>query len=205
MWSLDGMDADRLSVCAVVDKKSHAKFLCYTHRKNGLFSICLTDVAEVWSVEYNEATLNQFKQRFALKSTDDYLLKLRSACGRGDVSVELHESMAELQMGDGPGDRTVTLSKLKCPEATEELRELLFRMADSLTQLDNTPLPVSPVKNPHTYSTTFCAPEYEPRQQQNSSLSVTLKRRPPGTSLINPGTKKKLSATGVAFEDAEED
>ncbi|XP_040010382.1 protein PAXX isoform X2 [Xiphias gladius] len=186
--------------CTVLDKKSQSKFICYTHRKNGIFCICLTDASDVWSTEYTEDTLNQFRQRFALKSTEDYVLKLRLACGSGDGSVVVTDTGAELHVGSSPGDLSVTLSRLEGPEATEELKELLFRMADSLTQLDIRPLPVSPVKNHPRHPT-----EFEPRQQQNCAPSVTVKRRLPGASLINPGTKKKLQATGVAFDDADED
>lgn len=60
---------------------------------------------------------------------------LRSSCSSGDVSVVLLDGSAELRVG--PGDLSVTLSKLEGPQATEELRELLFRMADSLTRFDS--------------------------------------------------------------------
>ncbi|XP_040897396.1 protein PAXX isoform X2 [Toxotes jaculatrix] len=194
------MDVNQTSYCTVLDKKSQSKFICYTRRKNGVFSISLTDATDVWSTEYTEDTLSQFRQKFALKSTEDYILKLRSACDRGDVSVMVHDTRAEFQVGSSPGDLHVTLSRLEGPQATEELKELLFRMADSLCLPDVTPLPVSPVKNHQKRLTDF-----EPRQQLNSAPSVTVKRRLPGASLINPGTKKKLQATGVAFDDADED
>ncbi|CAK6978540.1 protein PAXX [Scomber scombrus] len=192
------MDVSQTSYCTVLDKNSQCQFICYTCRKNGAFNICLTDAADVWSMEYTEDQLKQFRQKFALKSTEDYTLKLRSACGSGDVSVVMHESSAELHVGSGPAALSVTLLRLDGPQATEELKELLFRMADSLAQLDSecgSPS-VSPVKNHQRRATGF-----EPRQHQNCAPSVTVKKRLPGVSLINPGTKKKRQATGVAFDD----
>lgn len=64
-------------------------------------------------------------------------LLFRSACGSGDVSVVVHDSRAELQVGSSPNDLRVTMSRLKCPQAAEELREILFKMADHLSQLDS--------------------------------------------------------------------
>ncbi|XP_019957901.2 protein PAXX isoform X1 [Paralichthys olivaceus] len=190
------------SYCTVLDGKSQAKHLCYTHRRNGLFHICLTDAADVWSTEYAEDTMNEFRQKFALKSTEDFIHKLRSACVSGNASVVIHDTRAELQVSSRSGDLSVSLSRLQGPQATEELKELLFRMADSLTQLDSKVRPpsLSPVKNHQRNHTGF-----EPRQQQNCGPSVAVKRRDPGASLINPGTKKKMQATGVAFDEADDD
>ncbi|XP_075934295.1 protein PAXX isoform X1 [Anarhichas minor] len=157
---------------------------------------CLTsDAAAVWSAEYTEDALTQFRQRFAVRSTEDYILKLRSACGRGDVSVVVHDSSAELHVSSGPADQSVTLSRLEGPQATTELKELLFRMADRLTQPDS----VSPVKTHQRWPAEFQL------QQQNCAPPMAMKKRLPGASLINPGTKRKQQATGVAFDDVEED
>ncbi|GAA6234175.1 protein PAXX [Lates japonicus] len=194
------MDLNLTSYCTVLDKKSQSKFLCYTQQKNGVFCVSLTDAADVWSTDYTEDTLNQFRQRFALKSTEDYILKLRLGCGSGDVSAVVHDTGAELQVGSSPDDMSVNLVRLEGSKATEELKELLFRMADSLNQIDIRPPPISPVKNHQRRPT-----EFGPWQQQSCAPLMTVKRRLPGTSLINPGTKKKLQATGVAFDDAEED
>ncbi|XP_037634292.1 protein PAXX [Sebastes umbrosus] len=135
--------------------------------------------------------------------------KLRSACGSGDVSVVVHDTSAELHLSSSPGDPSVTLSRLEGPQATKEVKELLFRMADSLTQPDSGSPSVSPVKNhqrrPTAYRDDIFSSEFEPQQQQNGAPSVTTKKRLPGASLINPGTKKKRQATGVAFDDVDED
>ncbi|XP_026199505.1 protein PAXX [Anabas testudineus] len=194
------MDLNQTSYYTVLDQKSRSKFLCYTRRKNGVFCICLTDAADVWSTGDAEDTLNQSRQSCSLTSTEDYILKFRSACGSGNVSVVVQDSSAELQVGSGSGVLRVTLTRIEGPQATEELKELLFRMADSLTHLDSRSPSVSPLKN-HQRGPA----EFEPRQKQNCAPSVTVKRRLPGASLINPGTKKKLQASGVAFDDVDED
>ncbi|XP_051278356.1 protein PAXX isoform X2 [Dicentrarchus labrax] len=152
------MDVNQTSYCTVLDKKSQSKFICYTRRKNGTFSVCLTDAAAVWSTEYTEDALNQLRQMFALKSTEDYILKLRSACGSGDLSVVVHDTSAELHVGSGPGDLSVSLSRLEGLRATAELKELLFRMADSLAQPDSkcgSPS-ISPVKNHQRWPSGSC-------------------------------------------------
>lgn len=44
--------------------------------------------------------------------------------------------------------------------------------------------------SPQSHATVVVFSEFEPRRQQNSGPSVTVKKRHPGDSLINPGTKK---------------
>ncbi|XP_063752507.1 protein PAXX isoform X2 [Eleginops maclovinus] len=179
--------------CVVLDKKNLSKFICYSHRKNGMLNICLTDATDVWSTEVTEDTFQQSigesgGQRFALESAEDYILNLRSACGRGGVSVVLHDSSAEVCVSLAAGDLSVALHRLEGPRATEEVKELLFRMADSKCG----PPSVSPVKHE----------QMRPAEcQQSAASAVTMKKRLPGASLINPGTKRKRQATGVAFDE----
>ncbi|CAJ1068678.1 protein PAXX isoform X1 [Xyrichtys novacula] len=195
------MDGKQTSYCIVVDKKSQNKFICYTRRKNGMFDISLTDAVNVWSSDFTSDTLEQFINKFSLKSTDDFFPKIRSGCSRGDVSVVVHDSTADLCMGSGLADLRVTLNSLEGTQAKDELKELLFKMADNLIQTDSECVSpsISPVKNIQRKHTGF-----EPRQQNGASSGI-LKKRVPGASLINPGAKKKMKATGVAFDDADED
>ncbi|TNM90290.1 hypothetical protein fugu_004524 [Takifugu bimaculatus] len=174
------MDLIHTFYCTFLDKNSQSKFLCYTRRTKGTFNICLTDVSNVWSADCTEDTVDPSKRTFALGPTEKNLQKLRSACLRGDVSVVVGDTSAELCGGSSPGDPRLKLSRLEPPQAGEELKELLFTMADRLSQAE------------------------ESGAEQNSAPTLTPKKRPARTSLINPGTKKKVEAAGVTFDDAED-
>ena len=50
------------------------------------------------------------------------------------MSVDVQDTSAELHVSSSPADLSVTLSRLDGPQATQELKELLFTMADRLTQ-----------------------------------------------------------------------
>lgn len=50
------------------------------------------------------------------------------------MCVVVEDSGAVLHVGSGPGELSMSLSRLQGPEAAAQLKELLFRMADSLAQ-----------------------------------------------------------------------
>ncbi|XP_067087442.1 protein PAXX isoform X2 [Osmerus mordax] len=161
------MDGSHALYCTVLDKNDKSKLLCYTCKKSGVLNIGLTNASEVWSTDFTEETLTTL------------------------------DTCAVLHVGSSPGDLSVDLTRLGEPDAKEELRKLLFRMGDSLTQLNSSGSPsVSPLKSTHKRNT-----EFEPRRHQQSGPSVTKKKRLPGDSLINPGSRRKRPATGVAFDD----
>ncbi|XP_023199306.1 protein PAXX isoform X1 [Xiphophorus maculatus] len=203
------MQRDSNWFCTVVDMKSQTRYVCYSRRKEGggggrrlcvnvSMSCSVTDAAAVWSADCSEDVLKPQGHRPALKSTEDDILRFRTSCLSGDVRVVVQHSRAALHVGSGPAALSVTLTRMEAPQATEELKELLFTMADTLAQLDSGSSAVNPFK-----SLQRCPADLKPRQQQNGAASVT-KRRLPGASLINPGTKKKVQATGVAFDDEDE-
>ncbi|KAJ8379681.1 hypothetical protein SKAU_G00004590 [Synaphobranchus kaupii] len=183
--------------CNLVNKSDNSKYVCYAYTKTGTFIIGLTNASEVWSKDFTKETLAEHGKSVALKSAEDYISKIRSACGNGSASVTVQEDGAVLQLGASPGSASVTLPRLSDPEDRAELRDLLFRMADCLTHTDvaGGPSSFSPGKSQFKRNTGF-----EPRRQQTGP-TVVVKKRLPGDSLINPGSRKKRPATGVAFDD----
>ncbi|XP_014875886.1 protein PAXX isoform X2 [Poecilia latipinna] len=179
------MERHRNWFCTVVDMKSQDRYVCFTRRKGGGGGLCVyvTDAAAVWSADCSED-----------------VLKPQDVEPHGDVRVVVQHTRAVLHVGSGSGPAafSVTLTRMEAPQATEALKELLFTMADALTQLDSGSSAVSPLK-----SLQRCPADLKPRQQQQQNGAAT-KRRLPGASLINPGTKKKVQATGVAFDDEDE-
>lgn len=61
----------------------------------------------------------------------------RCACKAGRAFVKLQEDSAVLHLGAEPTDLSLSLSKLKDSEGRTEVKELLFKMADSLQHLES--------------------------------------------------------------------
>ncbi|KAF5901032.1 protein PAXX, partial [Clarias magur] len=108
-----------------------------------------------------------------------------NACRSGSAFVSVQEDNTVLHLSSEPSDLNVSLSKLTDHEGRTELKDLLFKMADSLMQQDNTgSTSSSPFKTQQKRSTGF-----EPRRQPTGP-TMAAKKRLPGDSLINPGTKR---------------
>ncbi|XP_037387725.1 protein PAXX [Pygocentrus nattereri] len=187
-------------LCTLIDKNDQSRYVCFAQKKAGGTSIGLSNGLDVWNADLSEESLSQLKKKFSLKSTEDYALKLKGACRSGSAFVSMQEDGAVLHLGSEPADLSLSLSKLADYEGRIELKDLLFKMADSLTQEDNTGATSlsSPFKNPQKKSTGF-----EPRNQSNGP-AIAVRKRLPGDSLINPGTRRKRPATGVDFDDGDD-
>uniref|UniRef100_A0A8C2GUL1 Protein PAXX n=2 Tax=Cyprinus carpio TaxID=7962 RepID=A0A8C2GUL1_CYPCA len=172
-------------LCTLLDKNDQSKYVFFTQKRSaGDINIGFTNGEDVWKTHLSEEILSQLFKTFSLKSTEDYTFKLKCACKAGRAFVKLQEDSAVLHLGSEPKDLSLSLSKLKDSEGRTEVKELLFKMADSLQQLESQ--------------------EFEPRKQHKGPV-VAVKKRLPGDSLINPGTKRKKPATGVAFDDEDDD
>ncbi|KAJ0068135.1 hypothetical protein NL108_016841 [Boleophthalmus pectinirostris] len=182
---------------SVSDQSSGFRFVfCCTRNKHGDFRISVTDAADVWAADFSDEDLQTFTQNVSLKSPQELCQKLSS----GLVCVEVLEDLARFRSVSGSSPAVLDLTKMAAAAAKQEVKQLLFKMADSLAHsADGAVLTPSPNKNHQRR-----AAEFEPRQQNSSSLTPT-KKRLPGSSLINPGTKRKREATGVAFDDPDED
>ncbi|XP_056600918.1 protein PAXX isoform X2 [Triplophysa dalaica] len=168
-------------LCTLLDKNDQSKYVFFTQKKpEGGINIGFTNGEGVWKTHLSEENLSPLMKTFSLKSTEDYTLKLKCACKTGKAFVEVQEDSAVLHLGLEPTDSSLTLSKLTDSEGRTEVKDLLFIMADSLTQQDNR--------------------EFEVRNQLKGP-SIAVRKRLPGDSLINPGTRRKKTATGVAFDE----
>lgn len=188
----------------VSDKTDGSKYLCYIHDCAGDLNIGVTDAEDVWRTRLDDETKAQLLKHYSLKTIEDCLMKLRSSCSKGNASVSVELEKVVLHLGSSPRDLTMTLSRLSEADGKVELKELLFRMADSLSHwqsIEGNQALYSPGKNTHKKNN-----EFVPRRQQTSNgLSTGARKRLPGDSLINPGAKSKRPATGVAFDDDEDD
>lgn len=189
----------------VSDKTDGSKYLCYTHDCSGTLNIGVTDAEDVWRTRITDEIKTQMLKHYSLKSIEDCIVKLRSSCGTGNASVSVEVDQVVLHLGPSLKDMAMTLSKLPDDDGKEELKQLLFRMADSLSHCqasEGAKTLYSPGKNFHKRSN-----EFEPRRQpqRSNGLSTGSRKRLPGDSLINPGTRSKKPATGVAFDDDADD
>ncbi|MGH0156459.1 UNVERIFIED_CONTAM: hypothetical protein FKN15_074896 [Acipenser sinensis] len=125
------------------------------------------------------------------------------------ASLLVEGSTATLRLGrdDDPRGLTFHLIKLPDAEARLELQAVLFGMAGRVGVLEQRleregAATASPVKGQQRST----AADFEPRMHTTGGgrTSAAVKKRLPGASLINPGSKRKVKATGVAFEDGEE-
>ncbi|XP_063050903.1 protein PAXX [Engraulis encrasicolus] len=184
----------------VSDKTDGSKYLCYTHDCAGVLTIGVTDAEDVWRTKMTDEIKTQLLKHYSLTSVEDCIVKLRSSCGTGNASVSVEVDQVILRLGPSQKDMSLTLSKLPEDDGKGELKHLLFRMADSLSHCQTTEGAkslYSPGKSSHEF-----APRKHPLRRNGAPTGAP--KRFAGDSLINPGTRSKKPATGVAFDDADD-
>ncbi|CAL8328489.1 unnamed protein product [Arctogadus glacialis] len=200
------MEGNQLSYYMVLEDTTKDKFLCYIKKQNETHNIYVTDATDVWSIDVSEDLLSQFRKKVLLKSTEEYMRKIRSALGTGCSAVLLQPSGgAVLRVDSSPTDLSLPLARLDRLPARAEVKELLFGMAAHLSQSSRQQAAAQSVSPGKTHYKRHNNTDFGPRAQRKAGPTVPLSKRVAGDSLINPGTKKKCQTTGVAFDDTEED
>lgn len=193
----------------VVNSGDRDQYLCCTSGRGGAFNICITNASDVWSTEFTSEKLSEHRRQHGVTSIEEYKTKLRKALQGVSASLLVEGSTATLRLGrdDDPRGLTFHLIKLPDAEARLELQAVLFGMAGRVGVLEQRleregAATASPVKSQQRST----AADFEPRMHTTGGgrTSAAVKKRLPGASLINPGSKRKVKATGVAFEDGEE-
>ncbi|XP_065593826.1 protein PAXX [Cyrtonyx montezumae] len=170
------------------------RYFCYCRPAPGPGSaatVYVTDALEVWA------------GRLGGDAPENGVAELRTALGRGTVSLELRDGAATLQLREGRD--ALLLSRLPAAEARPQLQALLFAMAarvrDLEERLEALGSSYSPEKN-STQNQQPLLPDPSPRKNRAAGSILPAKRKIPGESLINPGFKSKSVPSGVDFEDS---
>ncbi|XP_041094516.1 protein PAXX isoform X2 [Polyodon spathula] len=170
------------------------RYLCCTSGRGGVFNICITNVSDVWSTEFTSEKLSEHRRLHGVTSTEEYKTRLRKALQGESASLLVEGSTATLRLGkdDDPRGLTFHLRKLPDAETRSELQAVLFGMAGRVVVLEQQlerggAASASPVK-----SRERSAADFEPRMHETGGgrTAAAVKKRLPGASLINPGSKR---------------
>nr|XP_033816359.1 protein PAXX [Geotrypetes seraphini] len=183
------------------------RFLYYSSIGDSSFNIFVTNTSEVWSTDFTEEKLEEYKRRSGVNSTESYHEKIREAFERSVTSLELQDGRVILKIKDDSWNATFDLYKLPISETRTQLQVLIFSLVDQVSSLkkslkaaEYTASSCSPEKN-FKNSQRLLMPDLDFRKNKGG-LSNMSKKRVPGESLINPGFKSKKAAMGVDFEDS---
>ncbi|KAE8582174.1 hypothetical protein XENTR_v10019982 [Xenopus tropicalis] len=167
-------------------------------------SVQVTDGVEVWGADVTEETLEEWSN--SPPSVQNGAEKLRETFRRSSPFLDIQGSSASLLFPKDSANVTLCLFKLPVSEARGHVRSLVFDLSDRVWELEklqkegSAPTSASPVKASQVPQS-LLFPDLDSRKKGYGASASQLKKRLPGESLINPGSKSKKAARGVDFEE----
>ncbi|XP_067868825.1 protein PAXX isoform X2 [Heterodontus francisci] len=167
----------------------------------------VTNVVDVWSTAFSPQKLEEHKSAHGVKTCEEYHTRTRDAFQKAAVSLTVLDNIIILKLSQDDLGLTFDLYKLPISEAKAEIQSVMFHLVDQVHHLQNQ-LKVSEESNALNLKKTmqrtqrmFLADYDSKRKGNGPESSPVAKKRLAGESLINPGSKRTKTPTGVSFED----
>ncbi|XP_069603725.1 protein PAXX [Ranitomeya imitator] len=190
---------------------SHAgqRYLCLSKIQPGTSTrIHVTNANEVWRTDPLEEALEDWD---VVRNVTSHILveKLREKFQSSAPVLDLQGSIANMSFQVDSGKVSLDLLKAPVSEARALVQEVLFDLSDRVTSLegllkervDSAATSISPVKQSQK-NNQLLIPDLNARKKGYGGSSSQVKKRLPGESLINPGSKRKKAAKGVDFDES---
>ncbi|XP_041428220.1 protein PAXX-like isoform X2 [Xenopus laevis] len=183
------------------------RYLCHGRGGDSSSSpqiVHVTNGAEVWGADVTEETLDEWSN--SPQSARNGAEKLKETFQCSSPVLDVQGSSAKLLFPKHSGNVTLCLFKLPVSEARAHVQSLIFDLTDRVWELEKlqkegAPTSASPVKVSQTPQSLLFQ-DLDSRKKGYGTSAPQLKKRIPGESLINPGSKSKKAARGVDFDDA---
>ncbi|XP_059157332.1 protein PAXX-like [Physella acuta] len=179
------------------------KYLCFTKLGSKSWSLQVTDGIDLWLLDLDEAGLENHKDLHESPSVEVFLSKFRNEFNSGIISIGHIGSNVTLSVGSGAANFNFNLAEAKSAEKKIELQSILFKLADSVSQLEKELSAVNEQMK-----------SLRAEKSSSSGISALMDLSPKkaggnktkpnkaGMSVINPSSRKRKAAAGVVFEES---
>uniref|UniRef100_A0A0B7BUF1 Uncharacterized protein n=1 Tax=Arion vulgaris TaxID=1028688 RepID=A0A0B7BUF1_9EUPU len=177
------------------------KYLCFTKCKDSKsWVLNVTDGVYVWLLDLDEDGLETQRDLSGVDSVDTFLNRFRNGFQSGDITVGRVDTKVTLSVGKCGSAIELDLFEAKAAEKKLELQSVLFRLAESCSELEvqlaaaNQQIDTLKTQKASGGGVVL---NLGPKKGAGQSKANV---RKVGMSVINPSSRKRKAATGVVFE-----